>query len=124
MSSERHTKPPRERLTKLLLRRALEGLGSIVQLEPKPEAKVSAASNGTNYKGQNITPTRIACGACKKDDLDSEGGVMLKMCACKTVYYCSPECQKRSWKSHKDACKAARAERAAAATKVGVLPVD
>jgi hypothetical protein len=43
---------------------------------------------------------------------------MLKMCACKTVYYCSPECQKRSWKSHKDACKAARAERAAAATKV------
>ena len=43
------------------------------------------------------------CGTCgKKDTLQ---GVKLMTCAkCKTVNYCSKECQKRGWKDHKTIC--------------------
>jgi hypothetical protein len=32
---------------------------------------------------------------------------------CRSVFYCSPECQRADWKGHKPACKVATAEREA-----------
>ncbi|KAJ7227649.1 hypothetical protein C8J57DRAFT_201522 [Mycena rebaudengoi] len=45
---------------------------------------------------------------CQKTDLKSK----LKQCAaCKVVYYCSPDCQKKEWKaSHKNMCPALKEE--------------
>lgn len=43
------------------------------------------------------------CGSCNKDQ--SQLSKSLKTCAkCKRVQYCSRECQKKDWKSHKRAC--------------------
>ena len=37
-----------------------------------------------------------------------------RRCPCGTAWYCTTKCQKASWQTHKDACKAARARTAAA----------
>jgi splicing suppressor protein 51 len=44
------------------------------------------------------------CATCKKTGTETPN---LKRCAkCKTTYYCSPDCQKADWKSHKKQCSA------------------
>jgi hypothetical protein len=49
----------------------------------------------------------ISCATAENYDADS-------LCAgCRSVYYCSPECQRANWKGHKPACKVATAEREA-----------
>lgn len=45
----------------------------------------------------------LKCGKCFKQAQDGE---KLHLCsACKTIRYCSPECQKSAWKIHKIECK-------------------
>ncbi|KAG9322291.1 hypothetical protein KVV02_002224 [Mortierella alpina] len=45
------------------------------------------------------------CGHCAKTEMAS--GANLKRCAkCKSAFYCSRECQLKSWKSHKKECAA------------------
>ena len=47
-----------------------------------------------------LVQDRSMCETCFKT------GTKLRMClGCKQAWYCSPECQKRAWKSHKTACK-------------------
>ena len=46
----------------------------------------------------------IKCGSGSSSD----GGRKMLMCACKTVYYCSKECQTEHWPDHKAQCKNAR----------------
>jgi len=49
----------------------------------------------------------ITCAPAEKYDAD-------RLCAgCRSVYYCSHECQRVDWKGHKPACKVATAEREA-----------
>ena len=49
--------------------------------------------------------SKRACAACEK----SGGDIKFKMCsACKKVWYCSKECQRSDWKTHKVKCKKAR----------------
>jgi TPR repeat protein len=51
--------------------------------------------------------TSVSCATAEKYDAD-------RLCAgCRSVYYCSPECQRADWKGHKPACKVATAEREA-----------
>ncbi|VDC00689.1 unnamed protein product [Peniophora sp. CBMAI 1063] len=48
--------------------------------------------------------------ACQKCFKSVEEGVALKICTtCRRVRYCSAECQKADWKSHKSMCKALHA---------------
>jgi hypothetical protein len=39
------------------------------------------------------------CENCLKDDCKNKCG------SCKSVYYCSTECQKKNWEKHKLICK-------------------
>jgi len=49
----------------------------------------------------------VSCANAKKYDAD-------RLCAgCRSVYYCSPACQRAEWKGHKPACRVATAEREA-----------
>ncbi len=51
-------------------------------------------------------PMERTCGGCGAVDASR----VFKLCAsCKSVRYCSTECQRAHWKAHKKACKAARA---------------
>ncbi|KJK60933.1 MYND finger [Aspergillus parasiticus SU-1] len=46
--------------------------------------------------------TAVACKVCAKE---SSSDITLKRCAkCKTQWYCSRECQKADWKTHKKTC--------------------
>jgi hypothetical protein len=62
--------------------------------------------------GQRTAPAvPAACGACGKTAAE----MRLKRCAgCLTVRYCGPECARKDWRAHRDACKAAQAAAAAA----------
>ncbi|KDQ49547.1 hypothetical protein JAAARDRAFT_42780 [Jaapia argillacea MUCL 33604] len=43
---------------------------------------------------------------CQYCYISQGGGISLKKCgACRTAIYCSPECQKKAWPSHKVQCK-------------------
>lgn len=70
--------------------------------------------NKINFLDSNITPVQLKnfvdimsdsaeCGNCRKTQ--SELPIPLKRCAkCKGQWYCSRECQKSDWKSHKKVC--------------------
>jgi len=48
-----------------------------------------------------------SCATAEKYDAD-------RVCSgCRSVFYCSPECQRADWKGHKPACRVATAEREA-----------
>lgn len=50
------------------------------------------------------------CGAMQRFSPENPEGKLMKCAACKSVAYCSRECQKKAWKKHKVDCKRLRAE--------------
>ncbi|RLN45311.1 hypothetical protein BBJ28_00009237 [Nothophytophthora sp. Chile5] len=51
------------------------------------------------------------CGAVQRFTPDNPEGKLMTCGGCRSVAYCSRECQKRAWKKHKVECKAIRAQR-------------
>lgn len=49
------------------------------------------------------------CGAVQRFTPDNPEGKLMKCGGCRSVSYCSRECQKKAWKKHKVDCKAIRA---------------
>jgi hypothetical protein len=57
-----------------------------------------------NNNDRNNTENLKSCRRCDKIERQSDD-VLLKKCQrCKATYYCSKECQKADWKSHKETC--------------------
>jgi hypothetical protein len=80
----------------------------------KPEKGKEGPAQGYNHM---FEPSKPKCELCRNT---AKGEVKLKTCtACKSVKYCSRECQRAHWKVHKPACKAAQAE---ASTLAGAGP--
>merc|ERR1711916_37500 len=69
--------------------------------DPRGKARKAAM-----IKGNLAIITLLDAKRCETCYVAEEG---LKECTgCRSVVYCSRECQKRDWKAHKRACKAAR----------------
>lgn len=51
------------------------------------------------------------CGALQKFSSDNPDGKLMMCSACRSVEYCSRECQKKGWKMHKLDCKKIQAQR-------------
>ena len=71
------------------------------QLEKKDNEAKEYQKHFHNAMG-NTDKIRACCGCCNQ----VEGDVIFKRCnGCKRVFYCSKECQRKHWKSHKVRCK-------------------
>lgn len=71
------------------------------------------------------------CGAVQRFTPDNPEGKLMTCGGCRSVAYCSRECQKKAWKKHKTDCKAIRAQREQAealkqskASEDGVIQVE
>lgn len=70
-------------------------------------ATTAGSSSAAAAGGSASQPKRCAnCGATE--------GKLLKCKGCRAVYFCSADCQKANWQSHKAACKEVQRQRAAA----------
>jgi hypothetical protein len=73
-------------------------LHELIEMTGSEAKKTIAASNTAQNQHQDI------CANCKKAPTDSVK--VLRFCgACKSVRYCSRDCQKVHWKKHKKDCK-------------------
>ena len=54
----------------------------------------------TNVNSERYNKLHVTCGGCKKPISENN----MKSCPCKTVFYCSKECQLADWKIHKRIC--------------------
>ena len=84
----------------------------------KPFFKAYRAEQAIKYKGFGweriecpVELATVACEGCGVDETCAADGTTcnLRKCAkCLEVRYCSRECQKSDWKSHRPFCKAAK----------------
>ena len=57
-------------------------------------------------------PYPFCCEICEIcEALTARGRDKLLMCPCRTIAYCSKECQVKNWKKHKDECQGALNEK-------------
>jgi hypothetical protein len=65
----------------------------------------AAAAPAAASRGPAASPHGRLCASCSKRE---GGGVKLQLCnGCKSVWYCSPDCQKGQWPLHKGPCRLA-----------------
>jgi hypothetical protein len=75
------------------------------------ERRILCRMRGAREGNKTCSSEKI-CDDCKKEDAVAKTCVICKKisdkrllcCPCKTVRYCSSECQKKDWKSHKKTC--------------------
>lgn len=58
-------------------------------------------TQATQSQSQSQEESCLKCGAATT----KAGNPLLRCSKCKTVKYCSPDCQKKDWKKHKQMCK-------------------
>jgi len=76
----------------------------IISNPTKPTPKQKPVVTTTSNPASNTTPSStspVSCDACKK-----QATTMPQCGRCKSVHYCSRECQRAAWASHKWACNA------------------
>ncbi|KAJ8107080.1 hypothetical protein OPT61_g9112 [Boeremia exigua] len=64
----------------------------------------SARSPSTHAGTQGTQPKKEGCLKCGAATTKA-GNSLLKCAKCKAAQYCSPDCQKKDWKKHKQICK-------------------
>jgi hypothetical protein len=69
----------------------------------------------TSNQCTSLAGMRHLCRACSKEP--EEGEKLLACSRCKTAHYCSKECQKSDWKTHKQICIASAVTHGSASSK-------
>jgi predicted nicotinamide N-methyase len=85
---------------------------TIQNLEHNVELNQTAV--GADEEEKDDAPVLDCCGRCgavQRFTPDNPEGKLMTCGGCKSVAYCSRECQKKAWKKHKPECKAIRARR-------------
>ncbi|EJT97384.1 hypothetical protein DACRYDRAFT_119493 [Dacryopinax primogenitus] len=75
-----------------------EAPGAVAQ-EPKAEGKEKEVEKGNDSQHPSSAPPAGGCAVCHKQ------GKTLQCSRCKTIRYCSPECQKTDYSRHKGVCR-------------------
>jgi hypothetical protein len=69
-------------------------------------ARLQSLARLSNDKyGSECNVVKMCC-YCEKLETEMDGAMLMKCQRCKSVYYCSKECQVADWKSYKKMCKA------------------
>lgn len=82
----------------------------------KNVSNTSISSSGKEPEGEDddeeekAAPGCAQCGVAQKFTPDNPEGKLMKCGGCRVTEYCSRECQKKAWKTHKVACKEIRAQ--------------
>lgn len=72
-----------------------------------PSSARTERSSPSTAEVKITIPKAIGCFKCGAVTTKA-GNSLLKCAKCKTAQYCSPDCQKKDWKKHKQACKQAQ----------------
>ena len=79
---------------------ALGDAGSSAEAEARREAAVDHLEEYFKVKVRHASEFCDECGQARKD----ESSKLLKCGSCRIVRYCTEQCQRESWKYHKDLC--------------------
>jgi hypothetical protein len=71
------------------------------------KASTRAYNSAPATRTQPRQPEKEGCLKCDAATTKA-GNPLLKCSKCKTAQYCSPDCQKKDWKKHKQTCKQAQ----------------
>jgi len=96
-------------------REGLEILLSVIPLDSVPGAFFSEPPDEAKHRKSEIKSAQAAMAGCDEQDSSpviscGECGLVsgkMKRCACKKMWYCDRDCQKRHWKTHKKECRCA-----------------
>ena len=81
--------------------------GSSGERNRTPRApRTQATQSQSQSQSQPQKESCLKCGAATT----KAGNPLLRCSKCKTVNYCSPDCQKKDWKKHKQMCKQVQEE--------------
>jgi hypothetical protein len=69
------------------------------------EAKILAKQQSKTTYGNHFYATQHVCETCGRAEYKQLANSMKACSRCKSVYYCSVDCQKADWSKHKQACK-------------------
>ncbi|KAJ8539019.1 hypothetical protein ON010_g12852 [Phytophthora cinnamomi] len=77
----------------------------------KKSAEKKAGADAEEKQEAPVLDCCGRCGAVQRFTPDNPEGKLMTCGGCRSVAYCSRECQKKAWKKHKADCKAIRAQR-------------
>ena len=97
-------------------------LADIIDLGRVPSSSHLAVSPGeglaisysmTQQAVRGMQQSGDACSGCcrGRDEVEAEGQALKACSGCRRAWYCSLDCQRSAWPGHRQACKAARAEK-------------
>ncbi|KAG2522487.1 hypothetical protein BBO99_00005835 [Phytophthora kernoviae] len=93
-----------------LFAHTIQNLEHNVELN-KPAADEKARSDQEEREEAPVLDCCGRCGAVQRFTPDNPEGKLMTCGGCRSVVYCTRECQKNAWKMHKADCKAIRARR-------------
>lgn len=78
-----------------------DGVGTVAV---RPSSARPERFSPSTAEAKVTKPKAAGCSKCGAATTKA-GNALLKCAKCKTAQYCSPDCQKKDWKKHKQACK-------------------